>query len=61
MAGLVPAISIGMALPCPTKRDARDKRGHDGSDNVPLANFLALMVFRRLLFQAVKRFHRLAG
>ena len=29
MAGLVPAISLRKAMPCPTKRDARDKRGHD--------------------------------
>ena len=29
MAGLVPAISIRKAKPCPTKRDARDKPGHD--------------------------------
>jgi hypothetical protein len=29
MAGLDPAISLGMARPCPTKRDARDKPAHD--------------------------------
>ncbi len=29
MAGLVPAISMREARPCVTKRDARDKRGHN--------------------------------
>ena len=29
MAGLVPAISLRLAL-CVPERDARDKRGHDG-------------------------------
>jgi hypothetical protein len=31
MAGLVPAIPIMLAGQCPLKRDARDKREHDGS------------------------------
>jgi hypothetical protein len=31
MAGLVPAIPIMLAGQCPLERDARDKRGHDGS------------------------------
>jgi hypothetical protein len=34
MAGLVPAIPIMSARQCPPKRDARDKRGHDGLLNV---------------------------
>jgi hypothetical protein len=34
MAGLVPAIPIMSATQCPPKRDARDKRGHDGLLNV---------------------------
>jgi hypothetical protein len=29
MAGLVPAIPIRIARPCPPKRDARHKAGHD--------------------------------
>ncbi len=36
MAGLVPAISLRMAMPCVPKRDARDKRGHDKKLTLPL-------------------------
>jgi len=32
MAGLVPAISLALALPCAFKRDARVKPAHDESE-----------------------------
>ena len=49
MAGLVPAISIRDARGCPSKRDARDKRGHDVGECVtPLYSFLTSIPFARL-------------
>jgi hypothetical protein len=42
MAGLVPAISIHVAIPCRVNRDCRDKRGNDGRSWSDFSNSASL-------------------